>query len=195
MDSQKIGSLLNSLRRERALTQRELAERLHVSDKTVSKWERGAGCPDITMLRLISTLFGVDVENLLLGDLQGREKDGGNMKRVKFYVCPHCGNTLTATGGDEISCCGRKLAPLKAKEPDGDHDVKVETIEYDYYVTFPHPMTKAHHLSFMAYVDLDRMLLIKLYPEQEGAVRFPKMRGGKLYYHCQEHGLFVTKLP
>lgn len=194
MDSQKIGSLLNDLRKEQNLTQKQLSEILHISDKTVSKWERGAGCPDIAMLKKLSEVFGVDVEKILMGDLNARDKDGGNMKRVNFYVCPNCGNTITATGGDELSCCGRKLSPLQAKKPEGDHEVTVEIIEDDYYVTFSHEMTKQHYITFVAYVDIDRMLLVKLYPEQNGAVRFPKMHGSKLYYHCSQHGLWVRSL-
>lgn len=117
------------------------------------------------------------------------------MKRVKFYVCPSCGNTITATGGKEISCCGRTLSPLEVQTADSAHELTVEIVENDYYITFPHPMSKEHYLNFMAYVDLDRMLLIKLYPEQSGEVRFPAMRGGKLYYHGNQHGLWVRTLP
>lgn len=195
MDNRKIGSLLYDLRKEQGLTQKQLAEKLHITDKTVSKWERGAGCPDIAMLQLLSDVFGVDVEKILLGELPANHKDGGNMKRVKFYVCPNCQNTLTATGGDELSCCGRRLSPLKAQAPEGEHGVSIETIEDDYYVTFSHDMTKQHYITFVAYVDIDRMLLMKLYPEQSGAVRFPKMHGGKLYYHCNQHGLWVRSIP
>ncbi|MDF2838992.1 MAG: family transcriptional regulator [Evtepia sp.] len=194
MDSQKIGLLLYDLRKEQNLTQKQLSEKLHISDKTVSKWERGAGCPDIAMLKRLSEIFGVDVEKILQGDLNENHKDGGNMKRIKFYVCPNCGNTLTATGGDELSCCGRKLNPLLAKVPEEEHTLTVETVEDDYYVTFTHEMTKQHYITFVAYVDIDRMLLMKLYPEQSSAVRFPKMHGSKLYYHCSQHGLWVRNL-
>ena len=50
MDRQKTGALIAQMRKERGLTQRELAEQLHISDRTVSKWERGAGFPDVSML-------------------------------------------------------------------------------------------------------------------------------------------------
>lgn len=195
MNSEKTGALLYALRNEQGLTQKQLAERLHISDKTVSKWERGAGLPDIAMLETLSQIFQVDVERLLTGDMEANQADGGNMKRVKFYVCPNCGNTLTATGGDEISCCGRKLTPLVAREASGEHLASAQRVELDYYVTFPHEMTKEHYITFAAYVDLDRMLLIKLYPEQPAELRFPRMHGGKLYYHCNQHGLFTMKLP
>ena len=62
------------------------------------------------------------------------------MKRVKFYVCPNCGNVLSSTGEAEISCCGRKLLPLVAKPIEEEHKVIVEEVENDYYITFSHPI-------------------------------------------------------
>ena len=84
MNPEKIGSLILQLRKEKNLTQKQLSEILGVSDKTVSKWERGAGCPDISLLRDISKIFNVDIEKILLGDLQENDINGGNMKRIKF---------------------------------------------------------------------------------------------------------------
>jgi desulfoferrodoxin (superoxide reductase-like protein) len=60
----------------------------------------------------------------------------------------------------------------------------------DYYITFEHEMSKAHYISFVAYVACDRVLMVKLYPEQSAAVRFPQMYGGKLYAYCNQHGLW-----
>jgi len=115
------------------------------------------------------------------------------VKRTKIYVCEKCGNLLTSAGSAEIICCGRKLSPLAAKQPDESHCLNVEKIEDDYYIAFSHPMTKEHYISFFSYVRFDRMLTIRLYPEQEGEVRFPQMRGGKMYYYCNNHGLFEIK--
>ena len=116
------------------------------------------------------------------------------MKRTKFYVCKQCGNILTDIGNAEIVCCGRELSPVASKEADEAHKMNIEKIEDDYYITFDHPMTKEHYISFFSYVRFDRVLTIKLYPEQGGEVRFPVMRGGKMYYYCNEHGLFEIKL-
>lgn len=112
------------------------------------------------------------------------------MKRVKFYVCPTCGNVLFSTGEAEISCCGRKLASLDVKAEDESHSMVVEEIENDYYVTINHEMSKAHYISFVAYVAFDRVLVIKLYPEQAAELRIPKMHGNKLYAYCNQHGLW-----
>ena len=73
--------------------------------------------------------------------------------------------------------------------------LNAETIEDEYYITFSHPMTKEHYISFVAYVRFDRVLTVKLYPEQDGELRFPVMRGGKMYYYCNNHGLFEVKNP
>ena len=53
-------------------------------------------------------------------------------------------------------------------------------------------MEKDHYIRFAAYVSYDRILLIKLYPEQGGEVRFPRMHGGTLYLCCSQHGLFAA---
>ena len=87
-------------------------------------------------------------------------------------------------------CCGRKLLPLKAKESDEAHKINIEKIEDDFYITFSHPMTKEHYISFISYVRCDKVFTVKLYPEQSGELRFPQMYGGKMYYYCNKHGLF-----
>lgn len=191
MDCRKVGELILSLRKEKKMTQRQLADALNISDKTISKWERGLGCPDVSLLHELSEVLGVNVGKILLGNLQSNEVDGGNMRKIKFYVCPNCCNTMTATGEVEISCCGRKLLPLIPKPADMSHRSTIEQIENDFYITFTHEMSKEHYLSFVAYVTYDRVLLVKLYPEQSSEVRFPKMYGGKLYFGCSQHGLWV----
>ncbi len=191
MDCKKVGSLIRSLRVEKKLTQKELADSMNISDKTISKWERGLGCPDITLLHSLSEVLHVDIEKILDGEINPNCADGGNMKRIKFYTCPTCGNILTSTGDAEISCCGRKLTALVAKPSDETHAIQVSEIEDDYYITFTHEMSKQHYLNFFAYVIDDRMLLIRLYPEQGQEVRFPKGRKGKIYYGCNQHGLWL----
>lgn len=143
------------------------------------------------MLPELSSIFGVALGKLLMGDLAPEKTEVGNMKRIKFYVCPDCGNILTATGGGEIHCCGRKLEPLQAQKADEHHTAVVQEIEEDWYVTFDHPMEKGHYFRFAACAASDRCLLVRLYPEQGGEVRIPQIRGGsKLYLCCSEHGLF-----
>ena len=65
MDKEKFGLFVAQLRKEKGMTQKELAEKLYLSDKAVSKWERGAGMPDISLLVPLSELLGVSVAELL----------------------------------------------------------------------------------------------------------------------------------
>lgn len=194
MDCTKIGSLLYKLRKEKGMTQKEVADSMNISNKTISKWERGLGCPDISLLPELSEIFDVNIEKILQGELSINDTDGGNMKRIKFYVCNSCKNLITATGSGEISCCGRKLEHLSVNEIDEMHTPKIEKIENDYYISFNHEMTKEHFLSFAAYLMFDRMHIIKLYPEQNAELRVPVMRKGELYFYCNKHGLMKQKM-
>lgn len=191
VDCGKVGKLILRLRKEKNMTQRELANAMNLSDRTVSKWERGIGCPDVSLLHDLSNVLGVNIEKILSGDLNQNDKDGGNMKRIKFYVCSNCGNVLFGTGEAEISCCGRKLVPLNPRPEDDSHSMLVEEIEDEYFVTLKHDMSKAHFISFVAYAAYDRVLLVKLYPEQNAELRLPKMHNGRLYAYCSEHGLWL----
>lgn len=193
MDLVKTGRLIADLRHEKGLTQNEVAQRLGVCAKTVSKWETGHGFPDVSLICGLSEIFGVDIQKLFEGEMPRIRKETGNVKRTGFYVCEKCGNVLTGAGTAQIICCGRKLAPLLPQEPDEVHKLNVEKTDDEYYITFSHPMQKEHYISFVAYVRFDRVLTVRLYPEQGGELRIPQMRGGKLYYYCNKHGLFEIK--
>jgi len=68
MDNEKFGNFVKELRKEKNLTQKELAEKINITDKAVSKWERGLSFPDITMLNILSKELDVSVEELLNGE-------------------------------------------------------------------------------------------------------------------------------
>ena len=68
MDTEKIGALIAKLRKEKGLTQKELANQLHITDRAVSKWERGLGCPDISLLDDLAKILGVSISSLLNGE-------------------------------------------------------------------------------------------------------------------------------
>lgn len=194
MDCAKIGALLYKLRKEKNMTQKDIAEKLNITDKTVSKWERGLGCPDVTLLNELSKIYGVNIEKILLGDLEENKLDGGNMKRIKFYVCKNCNNIITSSTDTEVSCCGRKLESLVAKTIDANHSFNISEVELDYYITSNHEMTKNHYIVFVAYVTYDKFLLTRLYPEQNAELRIPRMQRGKLYIYCNNDGLFVNDI-
>lgn len=67
MTSKECGNFISELRKEKKLTQKELAEKINVSDKAVSRWETGKGYPDVTSLVSLSDYFGVSVNELLAG--------------------------------------------------------------------------------------------------------------------------------
>ena len=195
MDCDKVGKLILRLRKEKNMTQKDLADKLNLSDRTISKWERGLGCPDVSLLNELSQILGVNIEKILVGELTPNDKAGGNMNKTKFFVCPSCGNVLFSTGEADISCCGRKLAALEiVKAENTHHAMVVEEIENDYFITIDHEMTKTHSISFVAFIGYDRVLIVKLYPEQNAEVRFPIMPGVKLLTFCNRHGLWERKV-
>lgn len=194
MDSRKTGALIRMLRIEQGLTQRRLADHIGVSDKAVSKWERGGGCPDVELLTPLAGQLGTSVETLLHGDLAPDQQPGGTMKRTAFRVCPACGNIVTTTGDAEVACCGRILIPFEARDADEAHALSVQDIEGDWYLTFDHPMSKGHYIGFVAAVGYDRIALEKLYPEQGSEARIPRLPGAVLYTYCTEHGLMKHRI-
>ena len=86
MDQVKTGALIKQLRINSGLTQKQLADSLNVSDKAVSKWECGNGCPDVSLLSELSEIFGTDVQTLLSGRIDKNESEKGNMKKLKFFI-------------------------------------------------------------------------------------------------------------
>ncbi len=190
MDCAKVGRLILQLRTEKGLTQRQLADELHISNKTVSKWECGMGCPDVSLWDALSRILGADIPHLLQGELKRNRPDPGKLGRIQFYVCPVCGNLLTSTGAAAVACCGRQLPPLEPAAAGAElHRPTVEPVEDEYYVTIRHEMRREHYLLFAAFVKDDRLLLHRLYPEQEPAFRVPYLRGGSFYLYCTRHGL------
>lgn len=194
MDSYITGAVIKRMREDKNLTQLALAEKLGVSDKTVSKWETGKGYPDITLVEKIAEILGVSVSELFSGGEVTNKNKSSNMKRCKIYVCPVCGNVIVSTGEAVISCCGITLNFQEAEEADGEHTITVETVEDEYYVTLIHDMTKEHYISFIAAVSDNGISVTKLYPEQSAEARFKINRTEKLLAYCNKHGLFTVKV-
>lgn len=185
---------IRALRERKALTQKQLAEKLCISDKTISKWETGKGLPDISLLEDLARALGVSLTELMTGDLQTNENRSSNLRRMGFYVCPVCGNVITAVGKGSFSCCGIPLPVQEAQPEDNAHTITVEPVEDEICVTIAHPMTKSHYISFIAWVSNDRAELVKLYPEQDITVRFKKRGHGTVYAYCNRDGLFSRRL-
>ena len=194
MNTYVTGTTIKSLRENRKMTQAELAERIGVSSKTVSKWETAKGLPDISLLQPLAQALGISVIELMNGEHITNQNISANMRRAKFYVCPVCGNIIHSMGDSLVSCCGITLPALEAEEADPAHVLHIEVVEDEYFHTLDHPMTMQHYISFLAFVTTDRLQLIKLYPEGNAESRM-QLRGlGTLYWYCNQHGLFKGKL-
>ena len=194
MDNYVTGALIKKLRESRKMTQEELADKVCVSSKAVSKWETGRGFPDIGLIESLAKALDISVIELLSGiDIRNRNRSA-DMKKCKFYVCPVCGNAIQATGEAVITCCGITLPPLEAETPDPVHTLSLEVVEDEYYVTVDHPMTKTHYISFLAAVSDQTVQFTKLYPEGDAATRFKINRVERIYAYCNHHGLFMLNL-
>lgn len=194
MDQIRTGSLIRQLRTERGLTQKQLAERINVSDKAVSKWERGNGCPDVSLLTALAEVLDTDIQALLSGSIEKNESEKGDMKKLRFYVCRDCGNIITATSDAAVTCCGSRLSPIEAKKADENHQLKVEDIGGEWYITSDHPMTKEHYISFAAYVSDSSVMMFRQYPEWQVNITIPMYRSGKLVWYCNKCGLLCQEL-
>ena len=190
MNQYVTGAVIKELREKNRMTQLQLAEKLGVSDRTVSKWETGKGYPDITLLVPIAEAFRISVAELISGNTIHNANVSANMLRSKFYVCPVCGNVIHSMGEAAIHCHGIQLLPLEAETTDEHHMIFIERVEDEYYVRINHSMTKEHYISFVAAVSSDNMQIVKLYPEGNAETRV-KLRGVKrIYFYCNRDGLF-----
>ena len=190
MDRYVTGAVIRKLREKKKMTQEELAEKIYVSSKAVSKWETGQGFPDISLLEPLAKALDISVIELLSGEDIRNTNRSFKMARGKFYVCPVCGNVIIATGETLVSCCGITLPPLEAELADEKHAISKEIAEDEYFVSIDHPMTKEHYISFLAAVSDFGVQLVKLYPEGNAEARFKIDRVKTLYAYCNRHGLF-----
>ncbi len=190
MDRYVTGAVIRRLRESKKMTQEELAAKIHVSGKAVSKWETGQGFPDISLLEPLAKALDISVIELLSGEDICNGNQSCNMAKGKFYVCPVCGNVVRTIGEAVISCCGITLLPAEAEPEDPEHFIHSEISEDEYYVTVDHPMTKEHYISFLAAVSDNGVQFVKLYPEGNAEARFKISRVRKLFAYCNRHGLF-----
>ena len=191
IDNYVTGAQIKTLRENKKLTQEELAQKINVTAKAVSKWETGNGFPDISLLEPLASALGISVIELLSGSCVRNQNKNANIAKSKFYVCPICGNVITSTGEAVISCCGITLPPQDAEEADDEHKIKIEVVEDEYFVSLDHPMTKEHYISFIAAVADNGIQFEKLYPEGPCEARFKIIRVKKIFAYCNKDGLFV----
>ena len=85
MNNEKFGNFIKKLRSEKGLTQKELGEKLNITDKAISKWERGISFPDITVLNSLADFFEVDVSELLNGE-RGKKEEIDIDKKIEEAI-------------------------------------------------------------------------------------------------------------
>ena len=194
MNQYVTGAVIKELREKHKLTQSELADKLNVSDKTISKWETGKGYPDITLLEPIAEAFGVSVTELISGKAISNVNVSANMLRSQFYICPVCGNIIHSMGEAVIQCHGVQLLPCQAEEADETHQIRIERDADEFYVHIDHEMTKKHYITFIAALSGDRLQLTKLYPEGSAEARFKVNGVRNILYYCNRDGMFQQKV-
>lgn len=194
MNQYVTGAVIKQMREKNKMTQLQFADRIGVSDKTVSKWETAKGYPDITLLEPIADALGISVTELISGQQIKNANVSANMIYSKFYVCPICGNVIHGMGEAVIHCHGIQLNPAQAEYTDENHMAFVERVEDEYYVKIDHEMKKTHYISFIAAVSSDRCQLVKLYPEGESEARFMICGVKKIYFYCNRDGLFCQDI-
>ena len=190
MNQYVTGAVIKKLREKHQLTQAELAKKLNISDKTVSKWETAKGYPDISLLEPIAKTFGISITELISGNAINNVNVSANVMRSKFYVCPVCGNSIHSMGEAVIQCHGIILTPCQAEETDENHKIFIERVEDEYYVRIEHDMTKQHYISFIAALSPDKLQMVKLYPEGNPEARVKVNGVKKILFYCNRDGLF-----
>ena len=130
------------------------------------------------------------MDNIKVGKLNRNELLGGNMKKIKFYVCPDCGNLVTSMADTSVTCCGKKLKAITPVKATGEEKLSVQMIENDFSISSEHEMTKDHYITFVALISSDTVMLKKQYPEWDLQVRIPVFAHGRLLWYCNKHGLF-----
>ena len=190
MNQYVTGAIIKELREKNNLTQAELADRLCISDKTVSKWETAKGYPDISLLEPLAKNLGVSITELISGNTVNNINVSANMLRSNFYVCPVCGNVIHSMGQAVIHCHGILLSPCQAETTNENHMIFIEKVEDEYYIRIEHDMTKQHYISFIAGLSSDKIQLIKLYPEGNAEARLKINGVKKILFYCNQDGLF-----
>ncbi|MBR5273359.1 MAG: helix-turn-helix domain-containing protein [Clostridia bacterium] len=194
MNAYVTGATIKNLREKKGITQSGLADMLGVSSKAVSKWETAKGLPDVTLIEPLAKVLSVSVMELMSGDTVINKNTSSNILRSKFYVCPVCNNIIRTVGDAVVSCCGITLPSLEAEEADEDHQIKIEPVEDEHFITIGHDMTKEHYISFIAFLTSDRVQFVKLYPEGNAETRMQLRGRGYLYVYCNKHGLMKKKI-
>ena len=191
-DTYVTGAAIKQLREKKKMTQQDLASKINVSAKTVSKWETGRGFPDISLLEPLAKTLSVSLPELLEGSFVSNKNKAADIEKIKLYVCPVCQNVIAAIGEVSVSCCGSSLSCIESRTADSAHAISVEKNDGEYFVSMSHPMTKEHYISFLAAIGANYVQVAKLYPEMQAQARFRIDGVKKIVAYCNRHALFCA---
>ena len=121
-------------------------------------------------------------------------------KEVNFYKCDECKNIIEIIEENSfnITCCGKAMKKLEANTIDAaveKHIPVYEKVEDELVVRvgeIEHPMEKDHYIMWIAQVTENKVIKVKLYPEQSTETRFPYIPGATLYSYFNKHGLWKS---
>lgn len=86
MDQKKVGSFLRELRKEKQLTQEQLAERFGVTNRSVSRWETGSNMPDLSILVKLADFYDVDIRDIIDGERKGEDVNNEEKERLQLVA-------------------------------------------------------------------------------------------------------------
>ncbi|HHZ05332.1 MAG TPA: helix-turn-helix transcriptional regulator [Clostridiales bacterium] len=189
MNYEKISTTLKFLRLQKDMTQKQLAEKLNLTEQAISKWERSLSLPDISICPILAEIFGVDLAVILTGHLEENQEVKNNMKNLNYYICPFCGNVVVSLSEVNISCCGRPIQISVIEKATAEDKMIVEIVEDEYFITSNHPQTKDDYISFTSFATGEKIEVIKHFPEWNLEMRIPKNQHGKVIWYSKSKGL------
>ncbi|MDD5888506.1 MAG: desulfoferrodoxin family protein [bacterium] len=123
-------------------------------------------------------------------------------EKIKFYKCPICGNVVEVVEGDinHITCCGKKMEELVANSFDASVEKHVPIYEQDNDEIIvkigktEHPMENVHYIMWIAQVTENRVVRVKLSPEEKPEAKFRYIKGSTIYAYCNKHDLWKKEV-
>lgn len=190
MDCSKVGKVIAKLRKEKNLKQKDVANFMNLSDKTISKWERGLGCPDTSLLNELAKILETNIETILSGEILECKNKNDNIKNLHFYVCPKCANIITSFDNMTVYCCGKKIEAREPQKATDNQKLKISKIEDEFFIESNHEMTKENYITFVAYLTSSKIIMEKQYPEWNLCFRVFNYGKGKLIWGDNHGNLF-----
>lgn len=190
--SYAINEIIYRVRKAKGLTQKELAQLLHTTAKTISNWERKKNCVPAEMVSSIVKELKID-RNFFFSEYISPLSP---QTSIKFFVCPVCGDISWSFSKNLHKCCDRIIYPMQSSSGNCDHYLYYQSSPDGEQITVSayHPMDDAHHIRFVAYVTDESAFTIVPPKNAPFSTTFPHLNGGKLYMLCSKHGLFDNEI-